>query len=266
MCELFAMSSRLAATVNLSMTEFARHGGLTGPHADGWGIAFYDGPDVRLIREPGAAADSDWLNFVQTHRMRSTAVISHIRQATQGKPKLSNTHPFARELGGHMHVFAHNGFLTGAGELSLGCFRPVGETDSEMAFCHLLSRLQSLWTESDGHPPYEERISTVAAFATEMRQMGPANFVYSDGDLVFAHGHKRTGRDGVIQPPGLHVLTRRRTGGTGLLQAAGLSISESEEGAILLASVPLSNETWLPLNEGELIVMKRGEIVERISP
>ena len=42
MCELFAMSSRVPATVTFSLEEFARHGGLTAPHKDGWGIVYYD--------------------------------------------------------------------------------------------------------------------------------------------------------------------------------------------------------------------------------
>ncbi|MES9904747.1 MAG: class II glutamine amidotransferase [Sedimenticola sp.] len=40
MCELFAMSSLEPASVSFSMEEFSRHGGLSGPHRDGWGIAF----------------------------------------------------------------------------------------------------------------------------------------------------------------------------------------------------------------------------------
>ena len=114
MCELFAMSSRHPATVRMSLEEFSRHGGLAGPHKDGWGIAYYEDGDVRLIKEPFAASDSVCLRFVQDHPYRSSAVISHIRRATQGRRSLANTQPFARELGGRMHVFAHNGDLDGA--------------------------------------------------------------------------------------------------------------------------------------------------------
>ena len=38
MCELFAMSARQPATVSLSLEEFARHGGETARHRDGWGV------------------------------------------------------------------------------------------------------------------------------------------------------------------------------------------------------------------------------------
>ena len=34
------MSSNMPATINYSQEEFSRHGGLTGPHKDGWGIAY----------------------------------------------------------------------------------------------------------------------------------------------------------------------------------------------------------------------------------
>lgn len=48
-----------------------------------------------------------------------------------------------------------------------------------------------------------------AAFAAELRRLGPANFMQADGQALFAHGHRRwqpaTGR---IAPPGLHLLTR----------------------------------------------------------
>ena len=52
------MSSRYEADVNLSLEEFSRHGGLAGPHKDGWGIAYYAGRDVRLMKEIEPASDS----------------------------------------------------------------------------------------------------------------------------------------------------------------------------------------------------------------
>jgi len=110
-CELFAMSSFLPTDVNFSLEEFARHGGRTGPHHDGWGIAYYDDGDVRLVKEVEAAADSEWVRFIEEHGLCSTLVLSHIRKATHGVPALKNTQPFCRELGGLMHVFAHNGSL-----------------------------------------------------------------------------------------------------------------------------------------------------------
>ena len=58
MCELLGMSAYHPASITLSLNEFARHGGETGPHVDGWGVAFYEGRDANLIRESSAAARS----------------------------------------------------------------------------------------------------------------------------------------------------------------------------------------------------------------
>src|SRR3970040_2756407 len=107
MCELFAMSAREPADVRCSLEECSRHGGLAGPHKDGWGIAGYEGEDVRLVKEPSAAIDSACLGFIQDHPFRSTLVMSHIRKATQGGLTLANTPPFTRHLGGSVTLYAH---------------------------------------------------------------------------------------------------------------------------------------------------------------
>ena len=138
MCELLMMSSSVPATVNVELGVLARHGGGEGPDRDGWGIAYYQDNDVRLIKDAAPAYASPWMGFVEGLALRSKLVIAHIRRATSGKVALRNTHPFTRELHGHMHVFAHNGAVPAiftASAFPLGRFHPVGETDSEYAFC-----------------------------------------------------------------------------------------------------------------------------------
>jgi glutamine amidotransferase len=266
------MSSRFPATVRVSLEEFSRHGGLAGPHKDGWGVAYYVDGDVRLIKEAEPASDSACVRFLQDHPFSSTLVLSHIRKATQGRNALRNCQPFGRELGGAMHVFAHNGDLD-RGRLHehvrTGCHRPVGESDSEYAFCGLLERLRALWLGATGLPRLEDRFRIVSAFAQELRAMGPANFLYADGDALFAHGHKRTNGGEGIRPPGLHVMCRcfRATSETPL--AAGISIESAaaEEQVVLLASVPLTRDpAWRPLGEGEMLAVRHGAIVERRLP
>jgi glutamine amidotransferase len=264
MCELFAMSARQPADVRFSLEEFSRHGGLAGPHKDGWGIAWYEGEDVRLVKEPCAASDSACLAFIQDHPFRSTLVVSHIRKATQGALALANTQPFARELGGRMHVFAHNGDLDGARlrrAHALGAYRPVGDTDSEYAFCAMLARLAPLWREG-ATPTLEARLAIVADFAAGLRALGPANFLYADGDALFVHGHKRT-HPGGIRPPGLHVLCRTCAGESGAFVAEGLSIaSAGAQEVALAASVPLTaGEPWRALGDGEIVTLRGGRIV-----
>ena len=265
MCELFAVSSRAPAGLFLSMRRLASRGAPGGKLADGWGVACYDGFDVRVLREPEPAGDSAWLaHVIGSGRPHSRIVIAHIRHATQGKITLANTQPLTRELGGRIHVFAHNGMLTGIeGTIGVSCrrFRPVGETDSEVAFCGLLEMMAPLWAERV--PSARERLQVVTQYATELRALGPANFLYSDGELLFAHGHRRTQADGQIAPPGLTVLTRRCPLERDSLPAAGVEL-QAEPGPqtlTLFASVPLTDEEWRPMREGEIVMVRDGEEV-----
>jgi predicted glutamine amidotransferase len=182
---------------------------MGGVAPDGWGVAFYAGYDVALFREPAPAAHSPLVQHLEDQGPRTHLAISHIRHATRGAVTLANTQPFVRELGGQTHVFAHNGHLPGIWDkpgFTLGTDRPVGETDSEQACCVLLGRMRGLWR--DGIlPPLSDRLALLERFAAELRTMGPANFLYADGDVLFAHGHRRIQRaTGKVEPPGLWML------------------------------------------------------------
>jgi glutamine amidotransferase len=263
-CELFCLSSRLPTRATLSLERFAQRGGYASRSVDGWGLAFSDGRDVRLYKEPEPAGDSPWMAFIQERRLPTRLLVSHIRHATHGTISLANTQPFVRELGGRMHVFAHNGHLDG---LEVGApvapnhFRPVGETDSEIAFCILLDRLAPLW-HGALVPPLEPRLSTVIRFAAEMRERGPANFLYTDGDVVFAHAHRRRQEGGPIAPPGLWRVQRRCPIDADSLSVSDITVQGAGQELSLIASVPLTDECWTPLSEGEVIVIKDGQIAK----
>jgi predicted glutamine amidotransferase len=56
----------------------------------------------------------------------------------------ANTQPFVPEPAGPMHAFAHSSRVTGIEQQHAGEWRrirPVGDADSEIAFCLLLERL-----------------------------------------------------------------------------------------------------------------------------
>lgn len=268
MCELFAMSSSCPATVTYSMREFASHGGLTADHADGWGLAYVEDRDARVFRDVDAAAASPYLEMVSSREFRSEIVISHIRRATQGEIALRNTQPFARELGGRVHLFAHNGDLHAIGGSPLqgsGRYRPIGETDSERAFCALLDQLWPLWSATHGLPDLSVRLQVLADFAREMRKLGPANFVYTDGEVVFLHGHRRKDiSTGVTRPPGLHLLCRSCQASTTPIRVPGLRVNLLNQHVLIAASVPLTDEPWSPLAEGELVAVSQGRVLHRV--
>ncbi|OYY96127.1 MAG: class II glutamine amidotransferase [Polaromonas sp. 28-63-22] len=242
MCELLAMSTLQAAHLTFSLEALASHSGISCSNRDGWGAAFYQGHDVALFREPVAASESPLVRLLTQQGPATTLAISHIRRATLGVVSLANTQPFVRELAGRMHTFAHNGHLPGIAAsptLAFDRYRPVGDTDSEHA--------------------------VVTQFAAVLRPLGPANFLYSDGEFLYAHGHRRihpaTGR---IEPPGLYWLSQHCSPAASPLMAQGVVVLPELQAVTLIASVPLSSADWKPFAEGEIVVVSAGVVITRV--
>ena len=266
MCELFAISSAKAVAVRYSLHEFAKHGGLTHENKSGWGVSFQCDEDTLLIKEPEPADDSPWVSFIAEQQVKTHCAIAHVRRASHGKPRFENTHPFKRELAGRAQVFAHNGTLAGfhdALPLATRHFQPIGETDSEHAFCHLLEQIAPLW--DNGTPSVEERLNVVAEAAAALRRLGSANFFYSDSDTLFLHADQRCyDDDGVLsapRAPGLHWIRRHDFLTKGLKVA---TTAAKGNRAILIASVPLSAEGWQGFARGSVMAYRGGEIVGEI--
>ena len=138
MCQLLGMNANTPTDVMFSFAGLATR---ADEHKDGFGIAFFEDRGVRLFVDPESARASPVADMVKRYPIRSGNVIAHIRKATQGRVALQNTHPFVRELWGRYWVFAHNGDLKGFAPRLHGAFRPVGDTDSERAFCWLMQEL-----------------------------------------------------------------------------------------------------------------------------
>lgn len=267
MCELFGVSTSQPVRLYCSLEEFAKHGGRSHVNRSGWGVAYYEDNDVLLVREALPAAESSWIGFLERHGLTSQCIISHVRYATAGPPSIVNTHPFRRELGGHMHIFAHNGSLKDI-ETELAfeadCFRPVGQTDSEYAFCLLLQRISPLWHGANGAPPsLSDRLEVVAHTAADLRRLGSANFLYADGDVLFAHAHRRRfdvdGTFGPPRPPGL-CLARTMDVEKGI----EFNWPVARADGVMVANVPLSDSGWEPLEEGTVVALRDGQEVARI--
>lgn len=266
MCELFAMSSRSEARLQYSLGKFATHGGDCYSNRDGWGIVFYEGRDAQLFKEPSAASSSNLAKMVSDKAYPAKLVMAHVRLATAGDSSLANTHPFRRVHGGRSYHFAHNGDLEGYVEEHKGSRldeERLGDTDSELAFMDLLARLGVAAPDAE-FQSLEVRFSIFCDFCSKMAQYGSSNFLFSDGDALFVHGHRRryeteNGR-GPAKPPGLHIRQCRRTTDDGRWDTEGAHIEQMDPQTILIASVPLNEEGWEALPEGCALAISDGEI------
>jgi len=223
--------------VNHSLALLQPRGGDIGPHADGWGVAFYEGQAARIFKEPIPAAESRCLDFITEYDFRSTSVIAHIRKANPknfGRAS-ANTHPFERELHARSWVFAHNGKLPGltdSATLKPKRFKPLGETDSEYAFCLLLDRIAA----EDSTPSAKDLLTLLMPLVQKLSSFGEFNFMLSDGENLVAHVHTH-----------LSALRRCCAGG------------DKMQDIILLATSPLSGEPWEKLAPGSLHIYRNGK-------
>jgi predicted glutamine amidotransferase len=184
MCELLGMECNVPTDIVFSFSGLALRGGAKGPHADGWGLALYDGNAVRTFLEPTPACNSPLATYVRENPIKTLLAIAHVRRKTRGDVSLANTHPFVRELWGRTLTFAHNGTVKGMRDFPLKRFRPIGNTDSEYAFCALLEGLHERF------PAYprkrRELWEAVAEIGGTIGAHGTFNFLLGDGKYLYA--------------------------------------------------------------------------------
>ena len=175
MCQLLGLNCNTPTDVSFSFTGFAMRSGLTDHHADGWGIAFFEGTEadrgLRHFVDHLPAYQSPIARLVREYPIKSRHVIAHIRKATQGTVALENTHPFVRELWGRYWVFAHNGNLKDFAPRLDRHFRPVGDTDSEYAFCYIMQELDRRF---GGEPSVDELSNELRRLARRWRRTAPS--------------------------------------------------------------------------------------------
>ena len=123
--------------------------------------------------------------------------------------------------------------------------------------------MSQLWKIPGEIPALSSRKQVVAEFAGEMGKLGPANFLYSDGDALFVHGHMRTQSDGSMRAPGLHTISVSCDYGFGRSELTSVKLeSDQVQKVTLIATTPLNDGNWRPMQAGELLVLRGGEVVD----
>lgn len=253
MCELLGMSANVSTDICFSFRGLIQRGGSTGPHKDGWGITFYEGRGSRTFCDPSPGVKSEIAKLVAHYPIKSRVVISHIRRASRGRVCLENTHPFTRELWGDNWTFAHNGTLKNIRKRPLKFYRPVGTTDSEHAFCWMLDRVRQKFPRK---PESSSQVITLLEHLfKELGGMGTFNVLLTNGEMLFAHCSTN-----------LCWITRRAPFGQARLIDAQLKVDFKKEASpkdvvTVIATRPLTDETWTVMKKGELKVFKDGDAV-----
>lgn len=260
MCQLLGMNCATPTDITFSFTGFAARGGLTDRHADGFGIAFYERRGARCFIDSAPSSDSPIADLIKRYPIKSRNVIAHIRKATAGVVELENCHPFMRERWGRHWLFAHNGDLLDFDPPLRGDHLPIGQTDSERAFCYLLERLNGRFGLRE--PDNDALFEAVAEVTAELTVFGIFNFLLSNGRCLIAHGSTR-----------LYHLTRQWPFTQAHLVDADVSVNFADvttpdDCVSVIATLPLTdNEQWQAFATGELIQFVEGRVhARRIVP
>jgi predicted glutamine amidotransferase len=206
---------------------------------------------VRHFVDHQAAIASPIAELIKHYPIKSLNVIAHIRKATQGKIALENCHPFVREMWGRYWVFAHNGDLKGFEPVLDGPYRPVGNTDSERAFCFLLQQLRDRF--GDQAPALPVLRAAIADLVAVIARHGTFNMMLSDGTALFAHCSTK-----------LCYVVRQYPFAAACLADEDLSVDFSQvttpnDRVAIIVTTPLTtNETWMAFAPGELKVFVDG--------
>jgi predicted glutamine amidotransferase len=256
MCELLALNANTPTDMGFSFRGLSRHGGATGEHADGWGLASFtpEGHGLTLLREEAPAAFSALADQLADRSPKALVSIAHIRKATRGVVALENCHPFSRSWAGQTWVFAHNGDLQGT--IALGDqYRPFGSTDSEAAFCWILEELDRANVDPGDPCALFQQLHHCAALLAER---GTFNALISNGQWLFATATSR-----------LHWLTRRApfckaTLADPPLQVDFSALTTANDVVTILSTEPLTtDEQWQPFQAGESLLFLAGEVIHR---
>ena len=160
-----------------------------------------------------------------------------------------------RECWGINWVFAHNGNLNAFFPVLNGSYLPVGNTDSERAFCYILQQLRLQFGAQA--PGLHDLRAALQQLCRDIAGFGTFNIMLSNGAALFVHCSTS-----------LYYLIRQFPFNTAQLSDRDMSIDFSRvttprDCVAVIATQPLTtNEHWHALPQGELKVFVDGALTD----
>lgn len=232
MCELFGMSCAQPDRATRALPPFAEGYSERNPH--GWGIAYYEGNEAKVIKRPGVASnDPGFQKAVEV--ARSKVILTHLRLTSKGVVCEENCHPFVRWSMGSAWTFAHNGTIHGIPT-------EPGRTDSEAALNEIVDQVEEYARLGPIRGTYPAVLHAVNTLFQRYGRAIELNFVLSDGAMLYVLNHY----------PGkpMFVLHREKDYG----------------GALLVSTQKLTAENWVEIPADRLLVLNRGRVMVLSDP
>ncbi|MGB9696599.1 MAG: class II glutamine amidotransferase [Ignavibacteria bacterium] len=251
---LFSLNFNKLVSPSASFSKFRKRSGKS---FYGFGIAFYPDRAVQVVKEPFDPSETPrGVEFLKAYKALKTEIFMAYIGWTQKYEKSNmNVQPFHRELYGKEYAFIHNGEVRNC-ELPPGSrFMPVGDTDSEYAFCYLLDRIAERQVEVWDENQYKWLHNVLS----ELNNFGELNCIFSEGTKLFCYydcnGFKNLYYK-IIKAPFDNLYMK--------VDEFSLELEKEKSPAVqgyVVSTDASSGSDWIPLEKGELIVFSGGEKV-----
>ena len=257
-----SFDSPSSPSIHLKMSP---HTGFT--HSLGWGFGWYPGNErsAMVVKDP-AARDveiltsniADWSNF------RSNIFFCKVRGASDGYTQ-AETQPFSRSFAGRDWLFMHNGDLDkGALRVLFGRqmqhLEPLGGTDSEIAFCHLLFLMQ----ESGARQILDVDPTTLHTWFQIFDRLGSADMFLSDGQSIACFQGSQSPKQLVFSR---HMPPNRPE--ALICDVAEIMFSDPRDmfrTSLVVSSTSFGAGDWSKMRPGDLLIANHGAIVWTNAP
>jgi glutamine amidotransferase len=270
------MNAARESDIGLSWPDFCERGGKSDVHADGWGMAYYIGTGLCQFHDVEPASTSALAAFLGKQTIRTCNLLAHIRYATTGGIHLANVHPFSREMWALHWCFCHNGqiplfedhpdYMLDGGYSNERFYFPVGDTDSEMAFCAILNALRAEFTDTMPTLPvlYEKLQSLCREIVDYDPQRTILNFLLTGGPHVLWVYSWPGRRPGSSVWNGLYYSVRSQNVAISD-EDVKMDVQIGDSDVCVVATKPMTDdEEWIELRPGELIVLDNG--IPHVTP
>lgn len=254
---LINFDSPSSPSININLANI-----LSGSHSHGWGLGWYPGnhSSAMIIKDPSARGTqvfteslTDWSNF------RSNIFYCKVRGADRGYNQ-AETQPFSRSFAGTDWLFMHNGdldksALTKTFEGDVRLLEPIGNTDSELAFCNLLARMH----QNGARSLSEVDPAEIHSWFQRFDAFGSADMYLSDGQMICcfqgSQSPKRL-RYSRLQPPeNLNVLN------SDPVRVAVDDPRDAFRTAMVVSSAQFDRGNWTEMKPGQMLMINRGAIM-----
>lgn len=260
MSEIFGISFDILSCPNLRI----KHPGENNPtNNSGWGIAWYPNDDysASVVKDISNASAKNFSRLLSSwNNFNSTMFLFKLTGQDQAYTQ-HNTQPFNKSYGGRDWIFCHRGQID-KNELSKtlhlddGIFEPLGTTDSELIFCHLLSKLHDSKAKSIGDINFE----TLHLWLKIINQFGASDVVLSEGQSMAIYRDLNSNDDIYYKrhlPPHTDTLFESE-----MVQLnIDTKIASNCTGLVFSSTKPVDDNDWQVMKPGQLLILRKGAIV-----